>query len=175
MKLERKTARHSKLLRSNRSTTCEPLHFPLLHRRRDDLRAYLRENQIRWREDASNAEPFTARNRLRRDALPLLAEIAGRDIIPALARAAEAGADAGTILTWALDQAALTDPRGRLHLPALRKLPPALQRAAIHRFLSESGVPDLDHAAVRRCLTLLAPDGPPSINLPGNHRLRRPA
>jgi len=151
------------------------LHRPLLGRRRADLRAYLRENRVQWREDASNAQPFTARNRLRHDALPLLTKIAGRDIIPALARTADAGTDTAEILAWALDQAGLTDPQDRLHLPSLRKLPPALQRAAIHRFLTGSGIPDLDHATVQRCLTLLAPDGPPSINLPGNHRLRRRA
>lgn len=151
------------------------IHRPLLNRRRENLRAYLRENQLRWREDASNAEPFTARNRLRLEALPLLAEIAGRDIIPALARSAEAGTDAAEILNWALDQAALTDPQDRLHLPALRKLPAALQRAAVHRFLSESGIPGLDHATIQRCLKLFDPKGPPSINLPGDHRFRRRA
>lgn len=151
------------------------IHRPLLHRRREDLRAYLQKHKIRWREDSSNAEPFTARNRLRNEALPLLAEIAGRDIIPALARSAETGTNAREVLHWALDQAALSDPQERLHLPALRQLPPALQRAAIHRFLTESGIPDLDHATIQRCLTLLDPTGPPSINLPGDHRLRRRA
>jgi tRNA(Ile)-lysidine synthetase-like protein len=44
---------------------------PLVEARRGDLRAYLATRNIPWREDASNAEPFTARNRWR----PLLAEI----------------------------------------------------------------------------------------------------
>ncbi len=44
---------------------------PLVETRRADLRAYLKVRNIPWREDASNAEPFTARNRWR----PLLAEI----------------------------------------------------------------------------------------------------
>ncbi|HJV49439.1 MAG TPA: tRNA lysidine(34) synthetase TilS [Geothrix sp.] len=38
---------------------------PLAETRRDDLRAYLTSRNIPWREDASNAEPFTARNRWR--------------------------------------------------------------------------------------------------------------
>jgi tRNA(Ile)-lysidine synthase len=44
---------------------------PLAETRRADLRAYLNSRQIPWREDASNAEPFTARNRWR----PLLTEM----------------------------------------------------------------------------------------------------
>ncbi len=44
---------------------------PLAEIRRADLRAYLGSKHIPWREDASNAEPFTARNRWR----PILAEM----------------------------------------------------------------------------------------------------
>ena len=38
---------------------------PLAEIRRVDLRAYLASRNIPWREDATNAEPFTARNRWR--------------------------------------------------------------------------------------------------------------
>jgi tRNA(Ile)-lysidine synthetase-like protein len=38
---------------------------PLVQARREDLRAYLRQKRIPWLEDASNAEPFTPRNRWR--------------------------------------------------------------------------------------------------------------
>jgi len=44
---------------------------PLAEVRRAELRAYLDSRHIPWREDASNAEPFTARNRWR----PLLDDI----------------------------------------------------------------------------------------------------
>jgi tRNA(Ile)-lysidine synthase len=44
---------------------------PLAEVRRADLRAYLDAKSLPWREDASNADPFTARNRWR----PILAEM----------------------------------------------------------------------------------------------------
>jgi tRNA(Ile)-lysidine synthetase-like protein len=44
---------------------------PLVEVRRAELRAYLTARQVPWREDASNREPFTARNRWR----PLLATL----------------------------------------------------------------------------------------------------
>ena len=44
---------------------------PLVEVRRHELRTYLAARNIPWREDATNAEPFTARNRWR----PLLEEV----------------------------------------------------------------------------------------------------
>jgi tRNA(Ile)-lysidine synthetase-like protein len=44
---------------------------PLAHLRRFELRAYLEGRRIPWREDESNQDPFTARNRLR----PLLEDL----------------------------------------------------------------------------------------------------
>jgi tRNA(Ile)-lysidine synthase len=44
---------------------------PLAEIRRADLRDYLQSKHLPWREDASNAEPFTARNRWR----PILHEM----------------------------------------------------------------------------------------------------
>jgi len=42
-----------------------PRWSPLIEARREDLRAYLRSKAIGWREDATNQEPFTPRNRWR--------------------------------------------------------------------------------------------------------------
>jgi len=50
---------------------------PLIRTRRAELRAYLTRRGIRWLEDASNAEPFTPRNRW-------------RQLLPALRREAPA-------------------------------------------------------------------------------------
>jgi tRNA(Ile)-lysidine synthetase-like protein len=49
----------------------DPRWSPLIETRRSELRAYLSSRNLPWREDASNAEPFTARNRWR----PLLEEM----------------------------------------------------------------------------------------------------
>jgi len=148
---------------------------PLLDTRRDALRDWLTQRGLPWREDATNADPFATRNRLRNEGIPLLADIARRDIIPPLLRAAEAAGDDREILRWALDQIRVTDPQGRLHLPALRELPPALQRAALYRHLAENHITGLDRALLDRALALADPLSPPSVNLPGGHHLRRRA
>ncbi len=149
------------------------LHRPLLGLRRSDLRGWLTAQNFRWREDASNGEAAAVRNRLRLEAMPLLSTIAGRDAPAMFARAATADAELQEILTWALDHAQLLDPQGRLHLPAMRLLPPPLQRAAMTRFLRTQGVPEIDRALIERAMSLLEISGPAVVNLPGGARLRR--
>jgi tRNA(Ile)-lysidine synthase len=148
---------------------------PLLDVRRSELRGYLTKRGIAWREDATNAEGIAIRNRLRLEALPLLEDIAGRDVVPALLRATDASLDQEAITAWALEQAKVIDPQGRLHLPALRALPEAMQRAAIQRYLSDHRVPDLDRDLLNRAITLLDATGPAVLNLPGGRHLRRRA
>ncbi len=48
---------------------------PLLEIGREELRAYLRDQGISWREDATNAEGCTPRNRLRGEVMPAVEEI----------------------------------------------------------------------------------------------------
>ena len=146
---------------------------PLLGTRREELREWLAAERLTWREDASNAEPVAARNRLRNEALPLLSEIARRDVVESLRRADEGSAELREIERWAVAQAAAVDPQGRLHLPRLRTLPEAVQAACIYDFLRTSGVTDLSRELVTRCLGLIDPTARPAVNLPGGRVLRR--
>ena len=148
---------------------------PLLGWRRDDLREWLVARGLRWREDASNAEPLGVRNRLRLEALPLLARIAGRDPAVAIARALEGMRDLEEIRDWALGQVCCEDPQGRLHVPALRALPEAVRGAALAGYLERSGVGGVDRALLRRCLGLLEAGAAPAVNLPGGRVMRRRA
>jgi tRNA(Ile)-lysidine synthetase-like protein len=52
---------------------------PLIGARRDDLRQYLRRKGVPWLEDASNAAPFTPRNRWRQLLEPMRAEAPALD------------------------------------------------------------------------------------------------
>jgi tRNA(Ile)-lysidine synthetase-like protein len=67
---------------------------PLVELRRADLRGYLASRNIPWREDASNAEPFTARNRWRPllDAMRLEAPSLDRHLFETHLQAEEAEA-----------------------------------------------------------------------------------
>ena len=134
---------------------------------------WLRSQGHRWREDASNAQPIAVRNRLRNEALPLLGEISGRDPTLALVRGAADTEAQEALATWALEQAKVLDPQGRLHLPVMRSLPVALQRIALCKFLQDHGISSLDRDLIERGLGLLDVKKPAVINLPGGGKLRR--
>jgi len=148
---------------------------PLLGVRHAMLVEWLKARKYHWREDASNLEPVAVRNRLRNEVFPLLAEISGRDAVAGFARGAADAAARDDLENEILDQALVLDPQGRIHLPALRKLPPLLQRAALRQFLLDHGIPAPDRALLERALGLLDPAGPCVVNLAGGRRLRRRA
>lgn len=148
-------------------------HRPLLKWRRGELRQWLAERKLSWREDASNAEPIAVRNRLRNEALPLLAEISGRDPVKALEREAAAWDEQRAITEWALEKADVIDPQGRLHVPAMRVLPIELQRAALAQFLAAKDVANVDRETLERGISLLQTVDISVINLPGGRHLRR--
>jgi tRNA(Ile)-lysidine synthase len=148
---------------------------PLLRLRRDDLRGWLSSEKLTWREDVTNGKPIAVRNRLRHEALPLLADIARRDVTESLVRAAGSSCEHRAIERWAVKQAEVLDPQGRLHLPKLRTLPRELQAACLYDYLRTSGVTGLSRDLVLRGLNLLDVDGPPTVNLPGGRVLRRRA
>ena len=148
---------------------------PLLEFRHRDLIAWLRSRRLSWREDASNRQPVAIRNRLRNEAIPLLDAISGRDAVASLIRCAADAAERAETEAWSLDAANLLDPQGRLHLPAMRKIPAALQMAAIRTLLTRHDVPDVDRGLLERAASLMDPANPASVNLPGGGRIRRTA
>lgn len=146
---------------------------PLLDCRHRDLVDWLESRNLRWREDASNAQSVAIRNRLRHEVLPLLEEITGRDPVPPLVRLAGDFRALEELEQQVLDAANLLDPQGRIHLPSFRSLPPSLQRTAIRNFLQASGIREIDRALLDRSVALSDPAAGPSVNLPGGGRLRR--
>lgn len=146
---------------------------PLLGVSRAELREWLEAEGHRWREDATNAEPLAVRNRLRNEALPLLEDIAGRDVLGALQKAAESDAEMREIETWAVEQASVLDPQGRIHIKQLKSLPRGLQWSCVFDYLRRRQVLDLGRGVVSRVLGMLEAGGVASFNLPGGRRMRR--
>jgi len=66
---------------------------PFLKVRRSEIDAFLKKGHHSYREDSSNTDPFATRNRLRHEALPLLADILQRDPVPGLLRAVDLTSD----------------------------------------------------------------------------------
>ena len=146
---------------------------PLLDTTRGEIDVYVKANRIAYREDASNAEESTTRNRLRNRAIPILNEIMGREVRPALIRAEAASQRQQEAIEAVLSTMKLRDPQGRLFLPKIASLPPALQSSVLHDYLKEHEVNDISQELLERCSLLITEVGVAKVNLPGNRFLRR--
>ncbi|MGY6502508.1 MAG: tRNA lysidine(34) synthetase TilS [Acidimicrobiales bacterium] len=127
-----------------------PENRPLLALRRHETRAVCAAVGLHPVDDPTNDDPAFRRNRVRHELLPLLDDIAGRDVAPVIARQSALVRDA----VGALDTAAATlDPTdGR----ALAAAPLALARVAVRRWITDEtglGHP-VDGAAVERVLAV---------------------
>jgi tRNA(Ile)-lysidine synthase len=116
---------------------------PLLTVRRADTEDACRAMGVTPWRDPHNASPAFTRVRLRREVLPLLDEVLGGGVVPALARTAELMADDLAALdTFAAEalRAAETD-RGDLDCRTLAARPSAVRRRALKAWVRErSGI-----------------------------------
>jgi len=116
---------------------------PLLGCRRDELRTYLKDRNLPWREDASNLDTSIARNRVRHDILPRI-DSAFAGATAALARFAAMAADDEA---WMAEQAAaaaadLIRPVAdgvELVRGPVSDLPAALARRIVRRAIEAAG------------------------------------
>ncbi len=118
--------------------------------------------------DPTNAAPEHRRNRIRAEVLPLLCEIAQRDIVGVLARQAGLLAGERALLDHLATQIDVSSA------PALAQADPALARRALRRYLRDEL--ELEHplelAAIERALSV-ARGEVAACELPGGARLSR--
>jgi tRNA(Ile)-lysidine synthase len=139
---------------------------PILALRRAETRAVCQAEGLVPVVDPSNADPAHRRNRVRHELLPLLDDIARRDVVPVLARQAALLRDEAE----ALDAlAAALDPTDG---PALAAAPAALARRAVRRWLADSRDHPPDSATVERVLAV-ARGQAAATDVGGGRRLAR--
>lgn len=148
---------------------------PLLACRHDELVEWLKSHGLTWREDASNAEAVAVRNRLRNEAIPLLTEISGRDVVDALVKLESDFSEWRDAQNQLVEDLNVVDPQGRLHVPTVRKLSESLQKVAIRNYLTEKGISAIDRSLLDRAVAMLDVANPSAVNLPGGSVLRRRA
>ena len=106
---------------------------PIVGLRRAETRALCAELGLLPFEDPSNADANFLRNRVRHEVLPLLDDVAGRDVAGLLARTAGHLADDAGLL------AALAAPVDPEEAGGLAAAPGPLARRAVRRWLAEGG------------------------------------
>jgi tRNA(Ile)-lysidine synthase len=120
---------------------------PILRLRRTETEALCRAFSVPWVTDTSNEDAAFQRNRIRAEVLPLLSEVAVRDVVPLITRTAEILHDESAYL----DSLALAlDPTDA---KALSAAPVVLARRAVRIWLNRQGYPP-DSATVERVLNV---------------------
>lgn len=154
---------------------------PLLDVTRQNINDYVTAHKLPYREDSSNQSTEHTRNRVRHELMPLLGDLFQRDVGPLLKRFSTLAAR-DHIFINELSQAfanqhALFNEDGSLRLRAeFKKAHPAIQSRILQRWLVEAHeVPKIGHREIEAALSMLRPDGPARINLPGDRHLRRKA
>ncbi|HLH29393.1 MAG TPA: tRNA lysidine(34) synthetase TilS, partial [Acidimicrobiales bacterium] len=122
-----------------------PRHPILALRRRETVELCSRLG-IETVSDPSNRDPRHRRNRVRHELLPLCSDIAGRDVVPVLARQAALMAGDSEVLCALAQLLDPTDAR------ALQAGPEPVARRALRRWLTGSGPYPPDADAVERVL-----------------------
>jgi tRNA(Ile)-lysidine synthase len=145
---------------------------PFLGVWRKEIDVYVREHRIKFREDASNKNLDPLRNRIRHRIIPYLEKILGRNIRPAIWRAA---AIAGEEEAWIEKQ--LPDSTDiQVSVARLRALPVAVQRRAIQKWLRAQKISEISFDVIERVRSLGDHDAANAkVNLPRNRHARRRA
>jgi tRNA(Ile)-lysidine synthase len=145
---------------------------PFLGVWRKEIDIYVREHRIKFREDASNKNLNPLRNRIRHRIIPYLEKILGRNIRPAIWRAA---AIAGEEEHWIEKQLpGSTDVQ--FSVARLCALPTALQRRAILKWLRAQKISEISFDLIERVRSLADHDAATAkVNLPQDRHARRRA
>ncbi|MBQ4424447.1 MAG: tRNA lysidine(34) synthetase TilS [Lachnospiraceae bacterium] len=149
---------------------------PLLTFGKEELKAWLREQGIPWREDASNADSTHARNFLRNELLPA----AEKRFPAAREHIAAAAADLEEIDGYleeearaALQKAGVSLPCEVLPLSLLSPLHPLLRQRLFRLFLAEGGLKDITRPQYQAMAALPEQESGTLLNLPGGRTLLR--
>lgn len=128
---------------------------PILALRRTDTRGLCAALDVDVVDDPSNADPAFLRNRVRLELLPLMVDLADRDVVPILVRQADLFAELDDDLRAEAEAIDVTDAL------ALRSARRAVARVAVRRWLVDAKVADghpPDAAAVQRVLEVAEGD-----------------
>jgi tRNA(Ile)-lysidine synthase len=143
---------------------------PLLGLRRSDTELTCRSAGLAPWQDPHNSNPAFTRVRVRREVLPLLDDVLGGGVRPALARTAELMAQD----LDALDEIAATvvaqarTPDGSLDIAALRRQPAAIVGRVLRDWAMSGGSGPLTYEHLNRMAAQVASDhGPPQVRIPG--------
>ena len=147
---------------------------PLLGVWRSEIDSYVRQNELEFREDSTNAALHSSRNKIRHRILPDIEKQFSRDVRKTIWRAAQIWSEEEAVLDSLVPTETIS--AANLSVAPLRKMPVALQRRTIHRWLRARKVADVSFDTVENVRSLLEPGAKAAkVNLPRDQHARRRA
>src|SRR5207237_5268520 len=144
---------------------------PLLGIWRSEIDGYVEKHGLKFREDASNTELSSTRNRIRHRILPYTEKRLGRDVRRAIWRVAQIWSEEETFLQSMIDDGKFT--AAKIELAKLQSLPIALQRRAIVRWLRAQEIAEVGFELVEKIREVIEPGARTAeVNLLGVRYLR---
>jgi tRNA(Ile)-lysidine synthase len=145
---------------------------PLLSVWRSEIDKYVQEYHLRFREDATNKNLATTRNRIRNRIIPYLEKILGRNIRQNIWRTAMIAAEEEKWINEELSDSTNAD----LSVTTLRALPVALQRRAILKWLRAQNISEVSFDVIERVRSLADREAAiAKVNLSRDRHVRRRA
>jgi len=145
---------------------------PFLGVWRKEIDVYVREHRIKFREDASNKNLNPVRNRFRHRIIPYFEKILGRNVRPAIWRAA---AIVGEEEDW-IEKQLPDSTDAQFSVARLRALPVAVQRRAVLKWLRAQKISEISFDVIERVRSLADHDAAAAkVNLPQDRHARRRA
>ena len=147
---------------------------PLLGVWRSEIDAYVKERRLKFQEDATNRNLQASRNKIRHRILPDIEKQFGRDVRRTIWRAARIWSEEEILLDSLVSTELVLAPQ--LSVATLRKMPIALQRRTILRWLRARKVSDISFDIVENLRALLDTGAKiAKVNLPRDQHVRRRA
>jgi tRNA(Ile)-lysidine synthase len=145
---------------------------PLLQVWKEDICEFAKGFHLKFREDSTNASRQMTRNRLRHDLIPAIEKLMGRPVKQTLLRTIELAAGESDLLRSLVPE---MQNQPELETRELRKLPLAIQRRTIHRWLRHQEVEGCGFDEIDAVRSLVERTQVAKINLPRGVFCRRRA
>src|SRR5438874_8867181 len=147
---------------------------PLLGVWRSEIDSYVRQNELEFREDSTNAALHSSRNKIRHRILPDIEKLFSRDVRKTIWWAPQLWSEEEAVLDSLVSTPIISG--AHLAVAALRKMPIALQRRTILRWLRAHGISNVGFDVVENVRSLIDPGTKNAkINLPRDQHVRRRA
>jgi len=147
---------------------------PLLGVWRSEIDAYVNEHRLKFREDVTNRSLQASRNKIRHRVLPDIEKQFGRDVRRAIWRAAQIWSEEESLLDSLVPLGTVSSEK--LPVARVRKIPVALQRRVLLRWLRARKISEVGFDVVENVRALIEPGAKVAkVNLPRDRHARRRA